>query len=102
MLTSSGVLVEACSSGGQEKSELFVPIAELRLLSCSEEQEQEGGGGLLAAELRALRSVDKGAGLYEALAERLSSAAEHALSDALLQRLEVRLHGQQLRLALRQ
>ena len=108
VLTSSGVLVEASSSGGQGKSELFVPIAELRLLSCSEEQqqeqqpEQEGGRGLLAAELRALRSVDKGAGLYDALAERLSSAAEHALSDALLQRLEVRLHGQQLRLALRQ
>ena len=93
MLTSSGLLIEA-HRGDFNTVQLFLPVVRLRELSKAFVPQ-------LYEELLSLRTLDKAAGLYEAISLRLSSAAEHALSELILQSLSINLIAGKLQLALK-
>jgi len=89
--SSSGVLVEVVPEGDSgcgvpSRVETFVPVRRLRELA-----EAAGVGALtLQAELVCLVTLDRRAGLFQALADRLSSAAASQLGELVLQALQVR------------
>jgi len=79
---SSGVLIEVEGEDeNEQRGSLFLSVKKLRQLC---DVSDKGHDGNLYIELCALRGRDRKAGLYDCIAETLSSGAEQELCDLLL------------------
>ena len=67
---------------------MFVPVAQLRELAGSSETYLQ-----LRTELQCLVTLDRKAGLYQALSDRLSSASEYQLAELVVRAVQVRRDG---------
>ena len=84
---SSGVLVEVISERTAISGQLFLSVKKLRELCNVSNLE-----GNLFAELLALRSRDKKAGLYDCIAEHLTSSSELSLCEMLLREVKAQVN----------
>ncbi len=92
--SSSGLLVEVRAP--PLTAEVFVSVAQLRNLSCASDELLT-----LRSELACLVALDKNAGLYQALSDRLSSDSETQLLDLVVKALSMQLTDDSLSLRFR-